>query len=425
MSQTDQFFESSTFNSRELADVLGDAYREALQPFFEFPSTNEGYSRKYKTTKPYVLNERTVEKLTEIWRNGLATRVVNRANDADLTAGDLPSNGVLRPKKAGIEVPSLIPMSLDHINQLIEADESLGDARGRSVALHVRRRFVRRLRTLYLVRQYVRLLGGVPNLYADTEKPDWRTDGNGRLYGLGDFHIQRCPRDLRPLLLRGTGWIDADFKACHPSVFVALATAYGIAVPTWQDYLANRKVRVEELAEAIEVRPSKIKRVLLALLYGQPLSASSKGQLMDVVGKEGVDRLKSNAFYTALRKELRRARPVIIEQHRKGYQITNAVGKQKAIRKESVKQKTEIKTRKPKRKRVHPRKLLSHIITGYEAWVLRAAVDYTPDTKVLIHDGFITANKPDLTELEKHLNTTSQDKWGFPLNQRLETSKPF
>jgi hypothetical protein len=421
----DQFFEASAFNSRDLADQLGDSYRAALTRFFDFAPENEGYSREYKTTKAYHLNERTLAKLIDVWRNSSSSRVINKVNGEVLTVDDLPDNGVLRPRKIGIHVPSLIPLSSDHIDRLIQWEESEGDASGRNVPTHRRPRFVRRLRALYRARHYARLLGGIPNLYVDTREADWRTDGDGRLSALGDFNLQGSPRDLRPLLLKGSGWTDWDFKACHPTIFVALATAYGVPTPTWQDCLANRKTRIAELGEATDIRPKKLKRIILALLYGQPLSASPKGQLRDLIGKDGVAKLKENSYFAALKTEIREARLVIIARHQQGYQIKNAVGKLRATRKPSTDEGTQKSRRKPKRMPVQPRKLLSHILTGYEAWALRTVVANTQGVKVLIHDGFITGTEADIDEQEEHLDAQSKETWGFPLQLKLEGSTPF
>lgn len=403
---------ASTFSARDLRNNLGGAhadYQKYLRPFFDFIEQNQGYNKQRGLTKGYLLRPATLTELRECWAGDGTVEVVDENTNKTFTVADLPQNGICQTSYSKLQIRSLVTFPQEHIDKIITEEEAAQiDEYGSGLHISQRRRRVKALRHLYRVRQWVRCLGGVPNLYADYKADP--TDSNGRLYGIGDVHLQRLPRAARKLLYRGTGWWDFDFEACHWSILHSLAKGYGLDTPVLDDYLGERKALNEQIAEDLEVPVAKMKRVMNSTLYDQPLSKSPHTSLYSTIGPDAIDRLVEQDYYLWLRDELKSViRPVILANHLRGDFVVNAVGKELSMTAAG--------------KNTPARKLLSHILTGYEAWALNVVCDKQHDLIALMHDGWVTENPRDKQQLQQLVSNQATNQFRLPITLSIKVQQ--
>jgi hypothetical protein len=393
-------------------------YKKYLRPFWIFDDYNQACSKRKRITKAYLLKDDALKTLNDAWKSNAAAEIIDTESGTILTRGDFPANGVMRSSYSSITIRSIIPISLPRIDHLIVTEEAAQrDVYGSGLRYDLQLRRVKALRYLYQARHWVRLLDGLPNLYADHFGTD-PTEGNGRLWGIGGFHLQRLPRTARAMLYGGTGWWDFDFRACHASILLSLARAYGLETPWFDDYMSNREQINEWISEDIDVPVWKMKRVMNSTIYGQPLSKSSRSSLLQTLGSgAAVDELKIHLYYRMLRDELKDViRPAVIAKHLKRKEIVNVVGKVRPLEEEDAKNPGTYK-------KVPARKLLSHILTGYEAWALNTVCSNQTDLIVLMHDGWLSEQGRDTAALEADIQRQSKAVFGFSLDLQIKSQQ--
>lgn len=258
-------------------------------------------------------------------------------------------------------------------------------------------------------RKWLISFGGLPNLYADFD--DAPSEKNGRLYGIGEFNVQRFPRRARALLLSVTDWWDYDLAAAHPTISVELARAYHVPTPTLDDFLANRAERQVELAEECDLPPKTMKRIMTAVLFGQRLSTHPSSSLRKQIGKEGVRRLQQSVYYHAIREELRDARGVIVQRSTIDGRIVNAVGKVALVVDDAGKKVQSTHT------------LLSHILTGIEQLMVNAACEGESGLVALIHDGWISMGQMDVKKAEARMQAEAREKLNLNLRMHIKAEQ--
>ena len=405
----EQMMSASAFTARELRKGLGGStgdYTKYMRLFFDFVPGNSGYSRNRRITKGYVLKPSTVAVLNDCWRSTEPGVVVDDTG-RPLDSTFYPANG-LDGVSSSITVPALITLDRVQLNERITAEETAAAAIGDGLMkIPVRARHAVALRWLYLVRKWVITFGGVPNCYRDVRKDG--SLGSGRLFGIGELHLQRLKKTARRLCYHGTGWWDYDFVACHPRLFLNLANAVDHECPFLRDYLDHRATISEEWAEDLDLPTSKIKRLINAMIYGQPISESPHSSLCQLIGKDGVQRVKQNLYYAAIWGEIREARTIIIDRHTKGDVVINAVGRE----------------RRPlgneKGKRTRATKLLSHILNGYERWALEIACGERDDVLVLMHDGWVSRTERNTKEIGRQIRKQSKKRFSFQLHLKVKS----
>jgi hypothetical protein len=297
----------------------------------------------------------------------------------------------------------------------------LTDETGEQLSGKSRHIAIRVVRELYRARQWVRAFGGIPNLYSDYHGTD-PTENNGRLWGAGEYHPQRIKRIALPLIFGGTGWRDYDFRLCHPTIMVALAAAYHTPMPLLADYVDNRDAWVERLSDHLDIRRASIKELMNSALYGAPLSLNPRSSVYGLVGHRGVALLKSYQPYLDLRAEIRGASKVIVRNHVVGDHVQNAVGKRRSLQR-ATRRRGKSSYKQPRAE--FTRKLLSHVLTGYEAWALNVVCRNRDDVLVLMHDGFICASERDENRLQALIVQESNRQFGFVISLKLSLKTDF
>ena len=405
---TDPYVFASAYSSRDLRDHLGGAhapYMTYLTPFWHFDPSNYGYSKFGGITKPYVLNAITIAKLDELWGNSNPGEVIDRDTGVPLSSAALPFNGVCKTSYSQITIRPLVTFDRAHVNAVIHRQEAAVPGN-----LGLRRQRVLALRFLYVIRKWLLTFGGVPNLYRDYDTLP--ADGNGRLTGIGGLSLQTIPRGARRLLYSGLGWWDFDFQSCHLSILHSLCNGLKLNTPALDDYMGDKAGADALLADELEVPVKRMKRVMNALLYGQSIANNPHSSLYDLIGTDAIDQLQLSIYYRWLKDELTHVRKQIIAAHQLGDVIRNAVGKELAT--EGIDPKTG------KVKRLSNARLLSHILTGYEAWALDLVCRDQDDLVVLMHDGWVAERDRDVTLPEQLIHQESTKHLMTPLTLRIK-----
>ena len=404
MSAVDQTMFSASFNQRQLRSALGrEKYGQIMSVFFH--SAERGGYRK-DLTKAYILRKETIDWLDAAWAGNSSVEVFDHISGRRVDRSQLPSNGILRSSHVSAEIPAFIDLDLSDVDQRIAVvAETL---RTGSVGLHQIRRVTIGLRWLMQVRQWTRLLGGIPNYYADYSVGEKRESGSGRLFGIGSCHPQRLVKSARSVIYAGRGWFDYDWTAAHPTMLIALADSLGVEMPFLEAHLLDRDRISERLAEDLDIQVSRIKRLVNSSVYSIPLTRSPRYALRKILGSvEAVERLQENLWYLAIRNDVKDAVGPILRHLTAGNLIINAAGKSRKI-----KIRGSTKTRR--------NKLMSHVLTGLEAWALREVVENTEGVLVLAHDGFVSTRKQSAESIENHIRSESKKKLGFELTLKLK-----
>ena len=218
---------------------------------------------------------------------------------------------------------------------------------------------------------------------------------SGRLMAQGILNMQTCHREVRKACL--PGHYDYDVECCHYALLASLAKRQEFPTPRINAYVSDKNKLRREVQMSSGGSYEDAKRIITALIYGAPLTASPQGSIAELVGVSGADRLCRLQPLSDLYAELRAARNQVMEAHRQEIErtgrITNAAG------------------RRIPAKGMRPSQLLSHVLTGEESEVLKAAIAYASENIVLLaHDGFVTTEPLDRAELVSRIkNHTGHD----------------
>ncbi len=402
----------------ELRSKLGAAdgvYRKIMAEFFDFNARNAGYSSRGRQTKCYLLSVAAIARLDACWSDESSAEIVDGWSGGLARRDRLPVNGVVRTSFSKLRVPSLIGFQLEDVNARVSRLEQILGAGGGLLVGRVRAETIA-LRWLYAVRKWIRCVGGVLNTYADYREDAPKSSGSGRLFGLGQLHLQRLPRSARAHLFAGTGWSDYDFVSCHPTILRSMGRSYELDHPLLDDYVENRLQVAEELAEDLEIPIGKVKRLVNALFYGMSLSTRKTSALAGIVGSfETRRRVCRSLYIVALRAEIRSIRSEAIKRHTTGRTLVNAVGKRLALRERTG----ESDRATP------PKRLLSFVVTGVEAWALNAICEGRTGVLVLSHDGFLSADEVDTVAAERRIKELSEAELGMRLELKLQRKSHY
>lgn len=208
---------------------------------------------------------------------------------------------------------------------------------------------------------------------------------SGRLYAEGHLNLQTCVRELRQAALKGC--FDIDIENCHFVLLSQMASRSNVNLPYIDRYLANKSAVRQELANDLTVPVEEAKSVLVALIYGARLSGTEPGNRTGIEARIGYDafvRARENKMLADIKADIDLARKAVIaaakkQSIKKGF-VVNDAGHQKANKETPV-------------------KLLSHLLQGAEAKILRTCVSSLQDVILLQHDGFTSRTPVDVAAL--------------------------
>lgn len=204
----------------------------------------------------------------------------------------------------------------------------------------------------------------------------------GRIGGQG-ISLQNAPRIVRKAALHGM--FDYDIENCQYAIFSHLARQYGFPCFAIDHYLANKSKTREGLALRIGISIGDVKTVLLALMFGSPLSPREENAIPQAIGRDKALLLYEDAEFAAIANDIKAGRKMILAKwpDRTLRTLKNAMGKT-----------ISIKAGAPKK--------LAHLLQGIEADALRAVLRAFGGAIVLpVHDGFVSLEKLDVKLVEQ------------------------
>jgi len=382
-----------SFSYQYLRKHLGDDYKRYLAPFYDFPVDNSGYAKERQLTKKYRLKPDVREVIESVHQSCSRSAKVITKKGRTLKNHELPENGITSSYSA-ISVPPVVPIDPAVLDETIaQVSEILAQLResGRHAD-----RMERTLAQLLEARRWVTALGGIPNLY--------RQCGNGRLGAKHPFHMINVTREARLLLIRGQGLHDYDFSAAHLSILRDLANGYGCETPTLDDFLEDRHVLYQFIEETFGIPPEDSKQFILSFIGGADLKPNSHSKNTQTLGFENQHILSQISEVEQIHQEIREAGKVVIKNAktavtRDGRVTLNVLGLPTA------------ETRIAKR--------LSHLLMGYEAFLLDGICRDLDDVSCVIYDGWIGGDQ-DVTRLEEKIEVQSTQKLGFPIKLHIK-----
>lgn len=229
---------------------------------------------------------------------------------------------------------------------------------------------------------------------------------SGRIYEV-NYALQSMPRSVRQAALSGN-W-DYDVSNCHFDIFSQWARQLGWQTPMIDSYLADKKRIRQTLANNVQASVDKIKRALLALLYGAQLRCTRKScaqhehgvpSIQEILGDVECTLFIQQPFVRALREEIQRVGKVLIKNMpRVRGLVVNHFGGLMDQTTSSVP------------------KLLCHGLQGFEAAALHAVVSkYGEHVILCMHDGWISRRRLPVDDLRRVI----RDATGLGLNVEEE-----
>jgi hypothetical protein len=419
--------EASYFKEADLCKRLGGrhsdpktrfpTYQKYLLPYWDFERGNAGYSVKEGETKRYVLRPDAIALIENALSDDRPAKVINRETGQELHPSDLPANGVYRTSYSTTAVSAIVPFDPSEVAGMIaQAERELLGLTGFDEF-----RQMLPLRHLRVIRKWIGVWGGLPNLYSDFRDDD-PFAGHGRLFGGGAFHLQGMPKSIRRKILPGRGLWDYDFENCNIAILCSLADVVEVEIPAIKEYRDHKQATRKRLAVASGVKVESIKEALLALVYGAKLKAHSATSLGKLLKYAAATRFIALPWVQQFHDEMDLLSDAVLQWSKTPDapeewtldNVANVVGKLLPLH-EEVRTKAGRVNVKP----VADRNLLNHLVTGYEAWCLNVALEGRSDVTCLIFDGWI-GGKVDTGQVSALILDRSTKKLGFPLQMGIE-----
>lgn len=231
---------------------------------------------------------------------------------------------------------------------------------------------------------------------------------SGRLYGENAHGLQGAPREIRRTALRGC-W-SADISNCHWALLRQMAPDDDL--PAVDAYLSSKTETRHAIAREAAVSVADVKTCIIALIYGASLVAkvpaweptgkdadgnvtgkSCIGAIVETVGLEAAERLCSSPAMRSLADDVRTARKIILAKYQDASRAR--VGRSCLINDMGKQFDGNVSDWQAEASQ------LAFILQGAEASMLRAVMDHEGGNLLVpVHDGYIFAHEPDVSELE-------------------------
>lgn len=383
----------------------GDACASVLRPFYEFEEGKKGWSKDRQETKAYRLRPELMTAMHAVYRDTSPLPVLMEDSEGVETDAPLPANG--SPLES-LHVPSVIPLSLASVDKAITVVERWIEKTYPHMPLDPdkpkKTTLEGALRLLRVSRKWTASLGGVPNFYVQQD--------SGRL-GPNGFHLISLPSRVRHLLFADSGLMDYDLSSCHWRIFSSLAVHLGFTTLYVDDYIDDRAGWMEHWQSLTgHTSTSDFKAIASSWFTGGTLSSSAWTSGGRLVGPHVMKLLASDPRTLRLYEEVTRGMQQIVKQAasvENGKTVyVNAVG-----------------CEAPSSASYHT--VCSHLLSGYEQWVIREMCRGVNGLTAIIYDGFI-AERIEVKALEERVRQRSSEELGITLDMRLSArdfSVPF
>lgn len=411
--------------SSQLQKSFGKKYLEIIEPYFDevkhlgsadyqFYSDKKS-GKKKGVTKRFKLKEWVKNEFIDFCKDPTPIDILNPNSDKPRKIFTIPANGILGKdrnglvKKSNILINPIVKINIQSLNNKIkEVENEFND----KPSLYKKNK----LETLYFY-----LLGIKKNLN-NTLCPGsllqlYLEHTSGRLNGKG-FHLVYIPKKIRYVLFSNMDLYDYDIGNCHFRVFYELIKKYGYDCSTIKYYLDNKKKVRNDLSQITNQSIKKIKKFLISLIYGSKPSIYYENEMLKIFGEDSLSILLDNHIVKGMIKEIKKGGKIIIDKtslrgSSKGLVLVNKWGKGKNIIQNG--------------KKIKQSQKLSHILTGWESYILDFIYQNTSEEfRLLCFDGWISPkmdikeisdkikNNPDLDidldiEEEKIISPTTED----------------
>ena len=221
----------------------------------------------------------------------------------------------------------------------------------------------------------------------------------GRVYTDGNISIQNMYSDLRDIVFGGLGCWDYDISNCHYTIMKQLMHYYNIkGGDSFQYYIDNKKQIRKTLSLKLGVSESKVKSVIISILYGSQKTINENCEITKILGQDKHRELLKDAFIQQLfddRETLTDNIIKITEKEPKQHQYLQICGARKPYYK-NIRNRRLLFT-DSNGKKTPRRKILGHLLQGLESKILDIIIGEVgrDKIKVLIHDGFICDGRID------------------------------
>ena len=226
---------------------------------------------------------------------------------------------------------------------------------------------------------------------------------SGRWYSRGPFiSLQNMPRQLRTIILQGH--YDYDMESCHYALFAQMASRHAFDTPVIDQLVANKLAFRLKIALSLGVSVAAVKKVLISLIYGSPLSSSLYCSLADSLGKPTAEAFCQLKDIQSLHSEIKLGSKIIIEGYKENSRrrgsITNDIGRSCVI------------------SRCSRASMLSHLLQGAEAQILTViGKRWGHLMTLLMHDGFVTKKRLKTEMLSAHV--FKETGWNVEFSEEL------
>lgn len=316
----------------------------------------------------------------------------------------------------GVEITSLVPVDIDGLFKLAwdkqrllkEIDDGFSTAKLFGADPQANRKRVSRIiddASAIALMANTDLGGGgmFPMRYEEAE--------SGRLYAK-DQNLQSCVREVRKVALNGM--FDLDITNCHYTLIYQMGMKLGMDCQHIKHYIENTEQVRKTLMNDLGLERKQVKDAFLMMIYDAPRTPSDRASLFKKVGGEtNARKILAHELFRGVIDELSALADLICNHYKakaKKGSIVNEAGCGLVI-----------KTRSKRRQ------ILSHILQGTEALLLKEAVVWVEsiskgNVTLLQHDGFTCKELPSLPALENHLLNITGYKVTFKA-ERLQPSE--
>ncbi|MEO1944062.1 MAG: hypothetical protein ABGY11_07155, partial [Candidatus Thioglobus sp.] len=206
--------------------------------------------------------------------------------------------------------------------------------------------------------------------------------GTGRYFAVNG-RLQGYSRAVRYAALQG--YYEYDLEAAHQNILIQVLDQHNIEIAeidVVREYVANKKLVRNRLAEELGLSLNKVKTILQALTYGAKLSRSHHEAIYEICDGDtkAIENVVTNAW---------------LRRYMTAFQLAS-----KDLAKQEV---GSVNVVGIEFNKTTNRERLAHILQGYERQVIDAIIKHSDRNNIalLVHDCIVTYNKVDTKWLNK------------------------
>ena len=389
----------------------GQSYTDILKTYFVCVNSSYSFGGQKSSTKKYKFIPWLLDDLHEYFLRNEPS-ALNRYDDKkkalkpysvipEQAVAELDKNSL--PKKTNFNLPVIIPMNIDSINQAIEDIKS---SRSYNPKLWFR---YQHLVTLYSIRDALNNTVA-PNHYVQL----YREGSNGRLYAESNTNfpnIIMMSKTVRSVIFSGMNLYDYDISNCFFAIFLGLCEQVGFDCPRIREYVNDKSNLRKTWSKKFQADEDDLKAYFISWLTGCNNSPIRDNSSYPTLGYEVLLAVKNDPFLSDMFYEILGGRKLINEFYRNDDGlIVNCLGK--------------VQQRDEPNKKNEPGKELGHILNGQEVSIMQTVNHFIGEENMLalVFDGWI-GKRIDVSAVEAEV----KQKLGFDIqfDEKLFEAPPL